>query len=209
MKKALIPISLALLTAGAVLSNTVLFRQVVQGNTDLTRHLPDSFGPWHAIENLQPSPEEFQGLETRDIIKRIYSDGSNQVELVVAYIAVSSRKSAHAQESCLRGSGAQVGTIFTKRLSTAPVTATVIEINSANQTSWVYYWYKMGNEHTSDYLKSSFKMFLGGLGKKGSQGTSLVRLLTPSYRGENTTEIHGRLESFAALVAPELDKRLP
>lgn len=207
--KILVPATLALLLVSAILSNTVLFRQAVQGTTDLTRGLPGSLGAWHVIDESTPSENEFQGLETRDMIKRVYSDGQHSIELVVAYIAHSSRKSAHAQEACLRGSGTQVGTIFRKQLERSPVSATVIEINSANRVAWVYYWYKMGSEFTSDYLKSSFKMFVGGLLGRKAGGTSLIRLLTPSYKGEKPEAIHARLESFTAVLLPELQARLP
>ena len=101
-QRILIGAALALLAASAALSNTVLFRQVVQGRTELTRGIASRIGAWQLIDEQPASASEVQGLETSDIIKRTYSDGRDYMELVVAYIAHSSRKSAHAQEACLR-----------------------------------------------------------------------------------------------------------
>jgi hypothetical protein len=94
--------ALLALAAGACVSNLSLFRQDLQGTTDLTRLLPMRMGAWTAIGDSPATESEIRGLETRDVIKRTYSDGRDVVELVVAYIAHSNRKSAHAQEACLR-----------------------------------------------------------------------------------------------------------
>ena len=78
-----------------------------------------------------------------------------------------------------------------------------------DRRQWVYYWYKMGNLHTAEYLLSSLRMFIAGLSGHGSQGTSLVRLLTPEARGESQEAIRVRVEEFTGFLLPELDKALP
>jgi EpsI family protein len=202
-------LAFAVMAASAALSHTALFRQVVHGDTDLTRGLPATLGQWNLVAESEVSANEIRGLETKDVIKRTYTDGSHYVELVVAYIAHSNRKSAHAQEACLRGSGALVGSLERRNLKNSPVHATIISIDLGDNRSWVYYWYKIGNRYTSDYLKSSFMMFLGGLVGKQTQGASLIRLLTPTRKGEPEANIHMRLESFTQALLPELERRLP
>lgn len=198
------------LAAAAVLSNTLLFRQTVQGNTDLARRIPQSLGPWMLIDDHPATESEVRGLETRDIVKRTYSRGGGEyVNLVVAYIAHSSRKSAHAQEACLRGSGAMVGHIESRRLSRAPILARSMGIDLMNNKQHVYYWYKIGNEYTADYLESSLKMFLGGLFGGSKQGASLVRIMTPVRRGEAQEKVDLRLEDFAVHLLPALEAHLP
>ena len=202
-------IALAVLAASAWVSNGALFRQVVHADTDLARGIPSELGAWRAVQEAQASASEIRGLETKDIVKRTYTDGSHSVELVVAYIAQSNRKSAHAQEACLRGSGAMVGSVDRINLNALPVRATVISIESGNSRSWVYYWYKIGNTYTSDYLKSSLMMFMGGLVGKKTHGASLIRLLTPSPLGESEAEAQQRIDDFTRLLLPELEARLP
>lgn len=206
----LVWIFFGLMGAGALLSNTVLFSQAIKGDTDLTRTIAPNLGRWQLVDEYQPSEGEYRGLETRDIVKRSYSDGESLIELVVAYIPKSNRKSAHAQESCLRGSGALVGSIYTRDLSLAPVKATVISMEYAQSKSWVFYWFKFGQEHSSAYLKANLKMLLRGLtGAKAHQGASLVRLLSTQRRGESPEKVQQRLEDFAAQLVPELNRRLP
>ena len=208
-QRILIGAALALLAASAALSNTVLFRQVVQGRTELTRGIASRIGAWQLIDEQPASASEVQGLETSDIIKRTYSDGRDYMELVVAYIAHSSRKSAHAQEACLRGSGALVGTIGDVSWEGGRVGGKLISIDVRDRREWVCYWYKIGNTYTADYLSSSLRMFLGGLLGNRNQGASLVRLLTPETRGESPERIQARMQDFTHSLLPELEKNLP
>lgn len=201
--------ALGVLAASALVTNLFLFKQAVQGNTDLTRGINGVLGPWVQVETAAPTPGEIQGLETRDIIKRVYSDGSVYIELVVAYIAHSSRKSAHAQEACLRGSGALVSHVESRQLTSAPVMARSISLDIHDQRQQVYYWYKIGKLHTADYMTSSLKMFFGGVFGRDHQGTALVRLLTPVRRGESPAAVESRLEDFAGRLVPDLEKHLP
>jgi EpsI family protein len=201
--------ALAALAAAAALSNTVLFRQVVTGKTELTRNIPSRIGSWELVEESAATPGEIQGLETTDIIKRTYSNGRNYMELVVAYIAHSSRKSAHAQEACLRGAGAMVGSIGDLELDSNRVDAKMISIDLRERRQWVCYWYKIGDTYTAQYLSSSLLMFLGGLIGETHQGASLVRLLTPEARGESQDQIRARMDDFTHHLLPELRKNLP
>lgn len=202
-------ITLILLAGGSWLSNSALFRQEVQGTTDLTRNIPGRLGSWTLVAESPVTASEIRGLETRDVVKRTYTDGRDVVELVVAYIAHSSRKSAHAQEACLRGSGALVSRIHARKLDRTPILAKSISLDLRNQKQRVYYWYKIGDVHTSEYLKSSLMMFLGGLAGKDSRGASLVRLLTPERLGEPEDQINKRLEDFAFQLLPALQANLP
>lgn len=201
--------ALALLAASAGLSNTVLFRQAVQGNTDLTRRLPAHLGGWLQVAETPVSASEIRGLETRDVVKRVYSDGRDHVEMVVAYIAHSSRKSAHAQEACLRGSGAMVSKVESRRLERTPVQAKSIVLDQASGRHHVYYWYKIGNVYTADFLSSSLKMFFSGIFGSKNQGAALIRLLTPVRHGESQVQVDKRLEEFTVHLIPELEKTLP
>jgi EpsI family protein len=201
--------ALAALAVSAWLSNTSLFRQATQGDTDLTRRIPVHIGNWEMVDESAVSESEVRGLETRDVIKRTYFNGSHYMELVVAYIAHSSRKSAHAQEACLRGSGALVGSIEERRMRNSPVSAKLISMDFQDRRHWVCYWYKIGGDYTSAYLKSSLLMFLGGLTGKKSRGASLIRILTPERQGENRESVLVRIEDFTRLLIPQLEKALP
>jgi EpsI family protein len=152
---------------------------------------------------------EVRGLETRDIVKRTYANGGDYIDLVVAYIAHSSRKSAHAQEACLRGGGAMVGRIESRRLEKTPVLAKSLSLDLHDRQQHVYYWYKIGRTYTAEYLSSSLKMFLGGLFGGDTQGASLVRLMTPVRRGEPQVRVDARLEEFTVHLIPALEANLP
>jgi EpsI family protein len=198
-----------ILVLSAWTSNSALFSQATHIDSDVTRNISSQLGVWHEVQSSEVSASEIRGLETRDIIKRTYFNGSRTIELVVAYIAKSNRKSAHAQEACLRGSGAMVGSVNRRNLKANPVYATVISIDNGTNQSWVYYWYKIGNTYTSDYLKSSFMMFMGGLVGKKTHGASLIRLLTPTVKGEPEADVQMRIEDFTRELLPELEKNLP
>ncbi|MBW8889559.1 MAG: EpsI family protein [Fibrobacteres bacterium] len=208
-QRAWLAASLLALAAAAALSESVLFKQVVQGQTDLARNIPRQLGAWQLVDEQTATPSEVQGLETRDIIKRTYSDGREYMELVVAYIAHSSRKSAHAQEACLRGAGALVGSIGKVSWENGRVNGKLISIDVRDQREWVCYWYKIGDTYTADYLASSLRMFLGGLIGEKIQGASLVRILTPEARGESQARIESRMQDFTHALLPELKKALP
>ena len=201
--------ALGLLAASAVLSNTVLFQQVVQGRTELARGISQRIGEWELVDEHAATPSEVRGLETSDIIERTYSNGRSYMELVVAYIAHSSRKSAHAQEACLRGSGAMVGSISDVTWEGGRVRGKLISMDIRDRRQWVCYWYKIGDTYTANYLSSSLKMFLGGLAGRQTQGASLVRLLTPESRGESQEQIQARMQDFTRALLPELQKNLP
>ncbi len=198
-----------MLALSAWTSNSALFSQATHVDSDLTRNISSHLGAWHEMQSSEVTASEIRGLETRDIIKRTYFNGSRSIELVVAYIAKSNRKSAHAQEACLRGSGAMVGSVNRRNLKTNPVYATIISIDNGMNQAWVYYWYKIGKTYTSDYLKSSFMMFLGGLVGKKTHGAALVRLLTPTIKGEPEAAVQMRMEDFTRELLPELEKNLP
>ncbi len=202
-------IALALLAVTAALSNALLFRQDVQGNSHNTSHISTVLGPWVQVEDIGPSLGEIHGLETTDIIKRVYANGPHTIELVVAYIPHSSRKSAHAQEACLRGSGAQVGSIAMRQLAHSPVLAKSISLNLHGRRDQVYYWYKVGHIYTADYLSTSFKLFLGRLTGHAYHGASLIRLLTPVSDGESPAAVNRRLENFTRYLLPELSRAVP
>ncbi len=202
-------LTLALLALSTWLSNGVLFKQVVHTDSNLAQLIPSTLGPWKEIQSSPATASEIRGLETRDIIKRTYSNGAQYIELVVAYIAQSNRKSAHAQEACLRGSGALVGSVNRVHLHNLPIDAKAISIDNGSNRSFVYYWYKIGTVYTADYLKSSFQMFFGGLVGKKTHGASLIRLLTPTNKSETEATIQERIEDFSRFLLPELEKNLP
>ena len=201
--------ALALLAVSAALSNTKLFRQTVQGHTNLTRNISPRIGAWQLVDEQTATRSEIEGLETLDIIKRTYSDGRDHMELVVAYIAHSSRKSAHAQEACLRGAGAMVGTIASVSWEGGRVGGKLISIDLQTRRQWVCYWYKIGTTYTSDYLSSSLRMFLGGLIGDKHQGAALIRILTPERPGESRRQIESRMQDFTHFLLPELENHLP
>lgn len=208
LSKNAIFITLCIVCVG-VITQLFLFKQPIRHQSDLTRTISNQLGPWHLVREKTPSAAEYEGLETTDIIKRNYFNGENTIELVVAYIPRSNRKSAHAQEACLRGSGAMVSGIKTGLLKNSPVIATQISIDHRNQQSRVFYWYKIGNTYTSEYLKSNFLMYLSGILGRKQKGAALVRLLTSKNPGENEEKANERLEDFTKYLLPELTSKLP
>ncbi len=201
--------ALIALGLSALLTQAILFKQVVQGHTDLTRQLPEQLGDWVTVQTFSPSPQEIRGLETQDMIRRVYSNGRLSVELVVAYIAHSSRKSAHAQEACLRGAGALVSQIDDIHFETPAISGKRIHLQFQNHKQWVLYFYKIGDLYTADYLWSSWLMFFGGLAGKEQKGTALIRLTTPEYPGESLVVATERLRQFSELIIPTLQATLP
>ncbi len=202
-------IAFLLLIVGAYLSHFVLFQQPIRVDSDYTKNIPQTIGRWSLIDVSTPSESEYRGLETKDIIKRTYSDGNQYIELVVAYIAHSNRKSAHAQEACLRGAGAMVGSIEHRNIANNAADVTSISVDYAQHKAWVYYWFKMGHLHSSRYLNLSWKLFLAGLLHGGHQGSALVRLLAYQNPMDNKADVQKHLEDFAENLIPVLNQTLP
>lgn len=209
MKNKLTYFALAILAGSAVITQAFLFKQVIQGHSDFTRNLSPQLGAWRSIRDMPISQTEIIGLETQDIKRSVYSDGMHSIELVVAYIAHSTRKSAHAQEACLRGAGALVSHLETVKFQDPAISGKLINLQFQNQKHWVLYFYKIGPHYTADYLRSSWLMFFGGLTGQEQKGSALIRLLTPEKPGESQETIQERLRQFSALLIPELEAKLP
>jgi len=207
--QAKIILALTLLAASGFITQIAFFKQSVQGVTALTQSIPPTLGRWHLVASSPISESEIRGLETRDIVRRTYSDGQMNIELVVAYISQSSRKSAHAQEACLRGAGAMVGEIKTWQMPNTPVSSKLIALDFHNQRQWVCYWYKIGDLHTAAYLRSSWLMFFGGLSGRKTGGASLIRLLALQSPGQSPDAIRQGFDDFTASLLPDLKQRLP
>lgn len=205
----------ALLTVAAALALTAfagyffLFRQTIQASTHFTLMISPQLGPWTALREGKVSAGEIRGLETSDVIRRHYRRGPSVIEAVIAHIPISNRKSAHAQEACLRGSGAMVSRLEKVSFPELPLKATHIEMDYAGRKVTVLYWYKFGHDHTSDYIRSIALMSLSALKGDGPRGSTLIRLLTP--RGENETpdQALARLREFSRPLIGELNDKLP
>ena len=208
--KVSVAIALIFLALSAILTHKFLFKQTISEASSLTQNIPKQIGRWTSMYSSKPSQGEINGLETTDILKRNYFDGVTPIEVVVAYIAKSTRKSAHAQEACLRGSGSEVSNITIKRMDKIDVTSTRIEMEFRDRKFLVNYWYKSGNLYTSKYLESSLIMFWNGLFGGESKGTALVRLSLPiPAHSKSVNETQAILEEFTSYLIPELERYLP
>jgi EpsI family protein len=122
-------------------------------------------------------------------------------------------ESIHSPRSCIPGGGWQiaaheVASVDGVSLHGQPMKLNRLVIQKGEDRQLVYYWFQQrGRNLTSEYLVKWF-LFQDALTMNRSDG-ALVRLVTPSFRGEDLAEADRRLQDFLHVLLPALDRHIP
>jgi len=136
------------------------------------------------------------------------------VNLYTAYY-VNQRKgeSIHSPRSCIPGGGWQIASHEVVSVDGVSVRGQPMKFNrlliqKGEDRQLVYYWFQQrGRNLTNEYLVKWF-LFQDALAMNRSDG-ALVRLVTPSPRGEDLADADRRLGEFLQVLLPTLDRHIP
>ena len=167
-------------------------------------------GGWMGIER-KIDARTAEILETDDVVDRRYTKlGEPWVDLTVIF-AKEQRKVAHPQEICLRGAGYNLQEYSRPNVPTGmsspsqiPVVKLRVELGSGKYL--VYYWYKCADRYTASYYWENLLIMWSQVTLRPANG-ALIKLTTPIERDLATSD--QRLQSFMALVMPEITEKLP
>lgn len=176
--------------------------------------LPTQLGDWKGAD-LQIDQQTLDVLGNGEFLSRGYIQGPNEpyIEVFIAYFA--SQKAGdtiHSPSHCLPGAG----WIPTQRIvvqlpkpdgSTFPANRYVVTKGGERQL--VLYWYQAhGREVASEYL-SKYYLVADAIRMNRSDG-SLVRVMTPMYRGESADAAQARVWDYVVnKLIPILDTYIP
>lgn len=145
-------------------------------------------------------------LELSDYLIADYRAGNQAVNLYIAYYdTLSEGAFPHSPKLCIPGGGWEILDISNIDIGTDEVRRVVI--NRGKNKQIVYYWYQQESEFVADEYRLKWRTFLRVF-KHGRSDTSLVRLTSQVYPGEDEAAADARLEKFLGIVKPEIMKRL-
>ena len=122
-------------------------------------------------------------------------------------------ESIHSPRSCIPGGGWQIASHEVVSVDGVSVRGQPMKFNrlliqKGEDRQLVYYWFQQrGRNLTNEYLVKWF-LFQDALAMNRSDG-ALVRLVTPSPRGEDLADADRRLGEFLQVLLPTLDRHIP
>jgi EpsI family protein len=199
------------LLATAVISWFLYFKQAVENDTVDINHFPKTIGTWTQL-TWPITKDEFAILETKNAFVRLYTNSvdKSQIYLYLVY-SQTNRKVAHPPEICYTGSGL---TIMEDVHDTIPVQyknltiqANRLRMTKGNLTQIAYYWFKVGDQFTSNYWKQQILIaFDTLLGKHPS--SALVRV-SADVVNNDINKTAANIKNFTNLITPDLFLYLP
>ena len=198
-----------------LLGSTVCLHAMSHGEAMAPRQslagFPDAIGSWTGVETPLDA-ETLQVLGLTDYANREYLSSSElQVQLYIGYYASQrTGDTIHSPKNCLPGAGwdpirADYATVPLADGQTIKVNEYVIAQGLDRQL--VFYWYQSRGRVVASEYWGKFWMIHDAITRNRTDG-ALVRLTTPiGQQGEAAA--HARLEEFAKLMFPSLDKFIP
>jgi len=202
-------IIVALLIIVGIISLNLYFQQIkpVQ-KLDLSK-FPSEIAGWSA-KDIPLDEHTYQILETRDVILREYTKGSQKIILYII-VSLDNRKVSHPPEVCYIGSGLEVveknkEQIFYGSANTSKLTADKLLLKKKEAKEMVLYWYKAGEQFMDSYYSQQIKIAINQLRFKRISG-ALIRVSMPVIVGEKETL--DQLKSFSQTLTPLILKYVP
>lgn len=195
----------------AIISWFLYFKQAVEKDTVDINQFPRTIGTWTSAD-LPITKDEFAILETNNAFVRLYTNSidNSKVYLYLVY-SQTNRKVAHPPEICYTGSGfsivEDVRDTIPVQYKNLVINANRLYMNKGNFTQIAYYWFKVGDQFTSNYWKQQILIaFYTILGRHPSSALIRVSAYVPANH-INKTIIS--IKYFINLIAPDLFTYLP
>ncbi len=200
---------LVLLTLSGVISWRSYFKTFVQQDTVNISTFPTEINGWTSID-LPLSDKEYAILETRNAFVRRYIS-PDQTKAVFLYIIYSqtNRKVAHEPELCYAGGGLTMVKKFKDSFTFQNKTyfAQNLLFEQGNRKDVVFYWFKVGNFYTDNYLYQQIQIAIKSL--LGQPASSALIRLSAVTLDNNIAKAESDIKEFAGLIMPYLDEYLP
>ncbi len=174
------------------------------------QHFPRTIGQW-VSQDLPISAQDLVILKTDNVFLRRYQNPRGQKVYLYIVYSQTSRSAAHPPEICYTGDGVS---ILEKDHDAIAVHDPHLTINAARlllkanhmyQVS--YYWFKVGNKFTSNYLKEQLLVAYDTLlGKR--KGSALIRI-SADLDHDNEKSASQMIKDFADQMTPQLLQYLP
>ncbi|MDD4861200.1 MAG: EpsI family protein [Candidatus Omnitrophica bacterium] len=160
------------------LANPESFR-IDETRSPLFLSFPGQIGNWTG-QDVEVDERTYEILETRNVLSRVYKNTSGQT---VHLLLVSSRKDrrvAHPPEVCYTTSNFSIAAENQRALQIGNQTIPVKEFIATNQRNaqnreHVLYFYKVGDEYTTNYYSQQLRFAIDRLTRKTSE-ILLIRL---------------------------------
>jgi EpsI family protein len=206
-----LPLICATLIITAVISWFLYFKQAVDKDTVDIHQFPKTIGTWTSVD-LPITKDEFEILETNNAFVRNYTnsvDGS-KVMLYLVY-SQTNRKVAHPPEICYTGSGLSIvediHDTIPVQYKNMIIQANRLRLTKGGYSQYSYYWFKVGDQFTSNYWKQQVLIALDTLlGKHPS--SALVRI-SADIKENNLNNTINDIKRFTDLVTPDIFTYLP
>ena len=143
-------------------------------------------------------------------MKRYRNPAGDEISLYVVY-SRTNRKVSHPPEICYTGAGVDILEKTRDIVSAADghptlsVNRLLLQYGRLRQVS--FYWFKVGDAFTPDYLKEQFLIALHSLLSRPS-GHALIRVSVDITQG-NQAKAVGEAKEFIGFMVPNLLKFLP
>jgi EpsI family protein len=202
---------LIVLIMTALLSWIMYFKQALQQDTVDIHQFPKTIGTWTSMD-IPLTKDEFEILETKNAFVRQYTNSVDK-STVILYLVYSqtNRKVAHPPEICYTGGGLSiledVHDTIPVHYNNLLIQTNRLRLNKGNYNQIAYYWFKVGNEFTSNYWKEQILIAIDTmLGKHPS--SALVRV-SAEVNGQDAIKTEKTLKSFIDLISQDLFNYLP
>jgi EpsI family protein len=199
-----------LLVLSMAVSWRLFFQEYNQQDTANIHQFPKTLAGWTA-EELPISNDDYADLETRNAFIRKYKGPAGEnIYLFIVY-SQNNRKVSHPPEICYTGSGATIVSNVSAAVQINPflpaIRANRLLVEQKGTQQILYYWFKVGNTFTSNYLEQqiliAWKTFLGQ-----PASSALIRI-SADVQDEDAQKACKEVEQFIRLIRSDLIKYLP
>jgi len=181
------------------------------GDDEISIHaFPKDIGHWTSTEQ-KITDDEYAILETRNAFARKYTASTGEVVYLFIVYSKNNRKVSHPPEVCYIGSGYSVldnmQASFKRPNSNEVIRTNRLVLEFGNSQQIAYYWFRVGNTYTSNYLKQQILIAWKTLIGRPSS-SALIRISTDVIEADqkHAEEI---VSEFARMILPYVEQYLP
>jgi EpsI family protein len=175
---------------------------------------PAQLANWPSTEIVQDK-KTLEVLGSGDFLERVYQDPQKKLPDVDVFLAYFPSQRAgetpHSPQHCLPGAGwnPEENTRITLSLpGHAPFPANRYVISKGDDRRLVLYWFWAHDRGVASEYWAKFYLVKDAITMNRSDG-SLVRLVTPMFRGETPDDAQQRIYPFTSTLVPLLDQYIP
>lgn len=194
----------------AVVSWKMYFKKYVQKDTVNIHEFPREIAGWTSVD-IPLTEEEYAILETKNAFTRRYKGPDGQEIYLLMVYSQTNRKVSHPPEICYTGSGASIvgnePASFEVPGLEKPIRANKLTLEYGRVLQLSYYWFKVGDEYTSNYWKQQLLIAVKSL-FDDSSSSALIRIASTVGEG-GKEKAEESIRQFARLVVPLIPEYLP